>query len=167
MFLEKIQNKIVELSMIADRIGGWKAKGERIVFTNGCFDLIHYGHLHYLAEARDLGDRLVVGVNSDASVQRLKGVDRPVKDEKTRMFLLAALSFVDAVVLFDDDTPTELIAMVQPDVLVKGGDYSIDKIVGANIVLEAGGEVMSLPFVEGFSTTNYFEKIKSGKRDDL
>lgn len=138
----------------------WKSSGEKIVFTNGCFDLIHYGHLHYLAEAAALGDRLIVGLNSDDSVKRLKGSQRPIKDETNRSFLLASLAVVDAVVLFTEDTPLHLIDLVRPNVLVKGGDWKPHQIVGSNIVLNDGGEVKSLAFVEGHSTTSLIEKIQ-------
>lgn len=140
----------------------WKKAGNRVVFTNGCFDLIHFGHLQYLEQARQLGDRLVVGLNSDDSVSRLKGPHRPIKDQKTRASLLAGLFFVDMVVLFDEDTPLQLIQQLAPNVLVKGGDYTIENIVGADIVLNNGGEVKTLPFVPGYSTSAYEEKIKSG-----
>jgi D-glycero-beta-D-manno-heptose 1-phosphate adenylyltransferase len=129
------------------------------VFTNGCFDLLHFGHLHYLAAARDLGERLVIGLNSAASVSRLKGKHRPINDELTRQHTLAALAFVDAVVVFEEDTPLNLIQIVQPDILVKGGDWSADQIVGAEVVLSKGGQVLSLPFIAGYSTTNIEQKI--------
>lgn len=137
----------------------WHAAGARIVFTNGCFDLLHYGHLHYLAQARDLGDRLVVALNSGDSVRRLKGPSRPINDELTRAHLMAALEIVDAVVFFETDTPLELIRTVQPDVLVKGGDWKPEQIVGSDIVLARGGKVLSLPFVSGYSTTKIEQKI--------
>lgn len=137
----------------------WRAKGQRIVFTNGCFDLLHYGHLHYLCAARDLADRLVVGLNSAASVSRLKGPNRPINDELTRTHLLAALQVVDAVAVFDDDTPLRLIQVVQPDILVKGGDWRPEQIIGSEFVLARGGQVLSLPFVQGYSTTNIEQKI--------
>jgi len=133
-----------------------------VVFTNGCFDILHYGHIHYLAQARDLGDRLVIGLNSDDSVRRLKGPGRPINDQATRQYLLAALAMVDAVVIFDQDTPLELIRLIVPDVLVKGGDWSPDAIVGSDIVLGNGGTVKSLPFVEGYSTSRIEKKIKDG-----
>lgn len=142
----------------------WRAKEQKIVFTNGCFDLLHYGHLHYLAQARDLGDRLVIGLNSAASVSRLKGPHRPINDELTRTHLLAALAVVDAVVVFEEDTPLELIRMVQPDVLVKGGDWRPEQIVGSDVVLEKGGQVFSLPFIQGYSTTNIEQKILGSRQ---
>ena len=159
MFFEKIQSKIQTWAQLAETIAHWRAQGERTVFTNGCFDLLHFGHVHYLAAARDLGHRLVVGVNSDASVQRLKGPSRPIQDEQTRLHLLASLACVDAVVLFGEDTPHDLIAAIRPTVLVKGGDWAPAQIVGADLVLADGGEVRSLPFVEGFSTTKIEQKI--------
>ena len=160
MLFDKILDKINTFDSIETLVKKWKNDGLTIVFTNGCFDILHYGHLHYLAAARDLGDRLVVGLNSAASVSRLKGAHRPLNDELTRQYLLAALSFIDAIVVFEEDTPIELIKRVKPTILVKGGDYTLDHIVGADIVIENGGRVMSLPFVEGYSTTNLEQKIK-------
>jgi D-glycero-beta-D-manno-heptose 1-phosphate adenylyltransferase len=160
MQLDKIGNKINSFDSIEKLVKQWKNDGLSIVFTNGCFDILHYGHLHYLAAARDLGDRLVVGLNSAASVSRLKGAHRPLNDEVTRQYLLAALSFIDAIVVFEEDTPIELIKRIKPTILVKGGDYALNQIVGADIVIENGGQVMSLPFVEGYSTTNLEQKIK-------
>ena len=159
---EQIEQKIQSWEQIAASADAWRAAGNRIVFTNGCFDILHYGHLHYLAAARDLGQRLVVGLNSAASVSRLKGPHRPINDELTRTHLLAALEVVDAVVVFEDDTPLELIRLVRPDILVKGGDWQPEQIVGSDIVLAAGGQVRSLPFVQGYSTTNIETKIKGG-----
>ena len=161
MQFETIHNKIKSFDNIKNLVEQWKAEGQIVVFTNGCFDLLHYGHLHYLAAARDLGDRLVIGLNSKASVKRLKGAHRPLNDEMTRQHLLAALAFVDAVVVFEEDTPFELIQCVQPDILVKGGDYALNQIVGADIVLKNGGSVKSLPFIDGFSTTKLEQKIKN------
>ena len=132
-----------------------------LVFTNGCFDLLHYGHLHYLAQARDLGHRLVLGLNSAGSVCRLKGPHRPINDELTRTWQMAALTFIDAVVVFEEDTPWELLQVLQPDILVKGGDYAPETIVGADIVLARGGKVLTLPFIEGYSTTAIEQKIKN------
>lgn len=156
---EQIHAKIKTPAQLAESIAVWRAAGDTIVFTNGCFDLLHYGHLHYLAQARDLGQRLVIGLNSAASVRRLKGPTRPINDELTRTHQMAALAFVDAVVVFEADTPYDLIQQVQPDILVKGGDWRPEQIVGSDLVLVRGGQVLSLPFVEGYSTTNIEQKI--------
>ena len=160
MSLDRIQQKIQSQAVATTTVGNWKAAGQTVVFTNGCFDLLHYGHLHYLAAARALGRKLVVGLNSAASVRRLKGAHRPLNDEATRQTALAALQFVDLVVVFDADTPLVLIEALQPDVLVKGGDYTIDTIVGADEVQAYGGQVRVLPFVAGYSTTNLERKIR-------
>lgn len=157
---EKIADKIWDRSEAARRCAQWQAEGLRVVFTNGCFDILHYGHLSYLAAARDLGDRLVIGLNSAASVRRLKGPSRPIHDELSRTHLLAGFEFVDGVVLFDEDTPYALIAALQPDVLTKGGDWRPEQIVGADLVLARGGVVQSLPYVPGFSTTQIEQKIQ-------
>lgn len=159
--VKDIFNKIKTPLEAAQLTQKWKKVGLKVVFTNGCFDLLHYGHLHYLAEARALGDKLIIGVNSDASVSRLKGAHRPIKDEKSRLLMLASLFYVDAVVSFSEDTPYELIKLVVPSILVKGGDWPVDQIVGADIVLENGGEVKNLSFIEGYSTTALEEKIRS------
>ncbi|MFT4666068.1 MAG: rfaE bifunctional protein nucleotidyltransferase chain/domain [Polaribacter sp.] len=156
------KSKIKSLSEIEQLAQLWKDEGQQLVFTNGCFDILHYGHIHYLAEAKAEGDKLVIGLNSSASVSRLKGPHRPINDDKTRLFLLAALECVDAVVIFEEDTPLELIKLVLPDVLVKGGDWTVDQIVGSKEVIESGGEVKSLAFMEGYSTTNIEAKIKKG-----
>lgn len=132
---------------------------QKIVFTNGCFDVLHFGHVYYLQQARQLGDLLVVGLNSDASVKRLKGDSRPINGEKERAYVLAALAFVDYVVVFEEDTPEKIIKKVKPDVLVKGGDYEISNIVGADFVQQNGGIVTTIPFVEGFSSTQIIEKL--------
>lgn len=161
-FFSTIESKIQSSEQLVQTLAMWRAAGDKIVFTNGCFDLLHFGHLHYLADARDLGDRLVVGLNSAASVRRLKGPTRPINDELTRTHLLAALQVVDAVVVFEEDTPMQLIELVQPDVLVKGGDWKPEQIVGSGLVLSRGGEVLSLPFVDGYSTTNIEQKILKG-----
>ena len=161
MHFNEIHKKIKTFDEIERSVEQWKTKNLKIVFTNGCFDLLHYGHLHYLAAARDLGDRLVVGLNSANSVKRLKGAHRPLNDELTRQHLLAALAFVDAVVVFEEDTPFELIKRIKPQILVKGGDYALHQIVGADIVLENGGQVLSLPFIEGYSTTQLEQRIKA------
>lgn len=137
-----------------------RPRDRRVVFTNGCFDVLHPGHVEHLAQAKTLGDVLVVGLNSDASVRRLKGAGRPLVTEADRALALAALRSVDAVTLFDEDTPLELISTLLPDVLVKGGDYDLDGIVGRQAVEEAGGEVRVLPFVEGYSTTGILDRSK-------
>ncbi|CAN5830113.1 hypothetical protein BH23GEM6_BH23GEM6_25420 [soil metagenome] len=139
------------------------SRTERVVFTNGCFDLIHRGHVEYLAAARALGDALVVGLNSDSSVRRLKGSGRPVNREEDRALVLASLEAVDAVVLFGDDTPIQLIRALLPAVLVKGGDYTIDSIVGAPEVIAAGGEVVVAPLVPGRSTTSILHRARQGE----
>jgi len=136
-----------------------KAEGRRIVFTNGCFDLLHPGHTRYLWAARQLGDYLVVAVNSDRSVREIKGEGRPVTAQEDRTEVLAALDFVDGVVVFDEDNPLEVIRCLLPDVLVKGGDWPEDKIIGAEVVKEAGGEVKRIPFVPGYSTTAILRRI--------
>ncbi len=133
----------------------------RIVFTNGCFDIIHAGHVQYLSQANALGDVLIVGLNSDDSVHRLKGPERPVNSEEDRAVVLGALKAVDYVVIFDEDTPYELIKAIRPNILVKGGDYKMEDIVGADFVAESGGETIVLPFLEGRSTTKILNQIKS------
>lgn len=136
-------------------------QGKKIVFTNGCFDVLHVGHARYLAEARALGDILVVGLNSDSSTKKLKGAGRPIVAEAERAELLQALRFVDYVIIFPEDTPLELIKEVRPNILVKGGDWPIEKIVGADFVLANGGQVKSLSFVDGRSTTDLVDRIRS------
>jgi D-glycero-beta-D-manno-heptose 1-phosphate adenylyltransferase len=139
----------------------WQAEGKKIVFTNGCFDIVHLGHIDYLEKARALGDKLVLGLNTDASVSKLKGPLRPVVNEYARARLMAALSFVDAVILFGEPTPLELIQTICPDILVKGDDYTVDNIVGADFVVNRGGAVITVPLVKGYSTTSLIEKIKN------
>ena len=158
--LTAIKNKLLSHKDLEAKLRVWRSAQKTIVFTNGCFDILHRGHVEYLAQAADLGDVLVVGLNTDASVKRLKGESRPVNDEQSRALLLSALQFVDAVVLFDDDTPYELIKQVQPDVLVKGNDYKPEEIVGYDIVTARGGKVMTIDLVEGFSTTNIIKRMK-------
>ena len=138
-----------------------KSLGKKVVFTNGCFDILHVGHVCYLEDARNLGDYLVVGVNSDDSVSRIKGPSRPINPLQQRMMVLAALQSVDAVISFSDDTPYHLIEALAPDLLVKGGDWKVEDIVGSSLVLSKGGKVLSLPFTEGWSTTSIEQKIKS------
>ncbi len=158
---QNIVSKVHTLQTITKAIHVWKLTDRKIVFTNGCFDILHYGHIHYLAQARALGDKLIVGMNSDSSVRRLKGAYRPINDNLTRKFLLASLQFVDAVIEFEEDTPLQLIQAIQPDVLTKGGDWQVNAIVGADLVIASGGVVKSLPFVEGYSTTSIEQKILS------
>ncbi len=154
-----LQSKIKTIPEITALAGELRESGSRIVFTNGCFDILHYGHALYLQEAAAMGDVLVVGVNGDASVRRLKGDSRPVVPQDYRAAMVAALQSVDFVVLFDGDTPYDLIKAVRPDVLVKGGDWSREEIVGADVVEAGGGKVASLDFVDGFSTSSIIDKI--------
>ncbi|RZJ81618.1 MAG: D-glycero-beta-D-manno-heptose 1-phosphate adenylyltransferase [Flavobacterium sp.] len=155
-----ITQKIFSLPDLLTQIEDWKKEGKKIVFTNGCFDLIHPGHLSYLLEAANLGDKLIIGVNTDSSVKKIKGEERPINNEQSRLQLLAAMFFVDAVVLFDEETPADLIEAIKPHVLVKGGDYKIEGIVGAKETIERGGAVKVLNFLPGYSSTNIIEKIK-------
>lgn len=158
---ETLLNKITDAASLKRKMSMWKFQGQKVVFTNGVFDLVHSGHITYLNKAAALGGRLIVGLNADESVRRLKGPDRPVNDENSRALLMASLFFVDAVVLFNDDTPQALIAELLPDILVKGADYTIDKIVGAKEVIANGGEVQTIEFVDGFSSTGIIQKIRS------
>ncbi|NPA12971.1 MAG: D-glycero-beta-D-manno-heptose 1-phosphate adenylyltransferase [Aquificae bacterium] len=146
---------------IKQQIEKWKSEGKRIVFTNGCFDIIHAGHVDYLEKAKQLGDVLIVGLNSDNSVKRLKGEERPINKQEHRKRVLQALRSVDMVIIFDEDTPERLIKEIKPDVLVKGGDWSIDSIVGADFVQSYGGQVKTIDFVYDTSTTKIISKIKS------
>ena len=152
------KDKIQTREQLPAMLAGWRAQGRKVVFTNGCFDLLHLGHVDYLEQARHLGDALVVGLNTDESVGRLKP-GRPIQDEVARARILASLAFVDAVVLFGEPTPLGLIELVQPDVLVKGDDYAIDGIVGHELVLNRGGEVLTVPLVPGYSTSRIVERI--------
>jgi D-glycero-beta-D-manno-heptose 1-phosphate adenylyltransferase len=153
--------KILTRTALRRRLATRRRAGDKIVFTNGCFDLIHPGHVRYLRAARRLGDVLVVGLNSDVSVRRLdKGPGRPLVPERDRAEVMAALAMVDYVSVFDEDTPYELIRVVQPDVLVKGGDWSVDRIVGADLVRARGGRVKSIPFAAGYSTTRLLQRMR-------
>jgi D-beta-D-heptose 7-phosphate kinase/D-beta-D-heptose 1-phosphate adenosyltransferase len=154
-----IQNKIVSKDTLLHRLNGWRVKSNKIVFTNGCFDILHKGHIALLLEAASEGNKLIVGINTDNSVRRLKGAGRPVNKEQDRALLLAAQAYVDAVVLFDEDTPYELISAIMPDVLVKGGDYAAEAIVGAGLVTGNGGQVVIVPMVSGYSTTGIINKL--------
>ncbi|MGL4909442.1 MAG: D-glycero-beta-D-manno-heptose 1-phosphate adenylyltransferase [Bacteroidales bacterium] len=157
--LEAIQAKIIGASRLPQLRAIWTMKSRRIVFTNGCFDILHRGHVEYLAQARALGSKLVVGLNTDASIRRLKGKSRPLQDEAARAMVLASLQCVSYVVLFDEDTPYELIKLSQPDVLVKGADYKVQEVVGYDIVTARGGKVVTIPLIEGYSTTNVVKKM--------
>lgn len=153
--LETIQSKIIT-------VAEWQnlhEKYEKVVFTNGCFDVLHRGHATYLARARELGDCLVIGLNSDGSVKRLKGESRPINGESDRALLLASLSFVSYIILFEEDTPKNLIEQVRPNILVKGGDYQLSNIVGADFVMKNGGEVLTIPFVDGYSSTKIIRSL--------
>ncbi len=152
-------DKIVEIDKAESVISDWKEHGKKVVFTNGCFDLVHLGHIDYLEKARAKGDKLVIGLNTDASVRRLKGEKRPLVNEYARLRMMAAFAFVDLVILFDEQTPLELIKHLKPDVLVKGKDYSIENIVGAVEVLANGGTVETIDLIEGYSTTQIINKI--------
>lgn len=159
--IEIIQSKIFENAQAFRRVlSRWKQAGDTLVFTNGCFDLVHRGHIDSLAKAASLGDRLIVGLNSDVSVKLLKGENRPLIDQQSRAVLLASLLMVDAVIMFDEETPYELIRSILPDVLVKGTEYQIEEIAGYDIVLASGGRVERIKLTEGFSTTDLIRKIK-------
>lgn len=157
--LDRISNKVLSLAKLQTLLEQWRFFNKKIVFTNGCFDLLHLGHIDYLSKAADLGDILVIGVNTDASVSRIKGPKRPVNDQQSRSILLASLRFVDAVVLFDEPTPKELIECIQPDILVKGDDYKAEEIVGYDTVKAKGGLIATIPLVQGYSTTSIINKI--------
>jgi len=156
-----VQSKIHTQDSLRKSIAYWRFSDKKIVFTNGCFDLLHYGHVDYLSKAASLGDVLIVGLNSDSSTAGLKGPSRPINNEKSRLHIMASLFYVSAVVLFDEPTPYELINLVQPDILVKGGDYKPEAIVGYDIVKNRGGEVVSLEFVPGYSTSALEQKIRN------
>lgn len=160
--LEKIKSKLFERDALRRQIAVWRFQSKKIVFTNGCFDLLHLGHIDYLSKAADEGDILIIGVNTDSSVVRMKKNHPPVNAAEQRTMVLASLSFVDAVVLFDEDTPMELIQYLQPDVLVKGADYALKDIAGADFVLQKGGMVKTIEILPGYSTSLTFEKIKKG-----
>jgi len=162
--MSKIKNKVfLALDEACAQVALWKKENKKIVFTNGCFDLLHIGHVLYLEEAKSLGDILIVAANSDASVRKLKGPHRPIKDEYNRTHILAALESVDMVLLFEEEDPYKLIQKIVPHILVKGGDWSPEQIIGSDIVLSNGGEVRSLQFVDGYSTTALEKKIRESK----
>lgn len=157
--LQKINSKIVSASKAVEIIAGWRQSKCKVVFTNGCFDLLHKGHIDYLSKAADMGTHLIIGLNTDASVSRIKGPSRPVSSEESRALVMAAFGFVSLVVFFDEDTPYELIKALQPDILVKGADYTPDNIVGADIVRQRGGQVATIEFIPGFSTSALIKRI--------
>ncbi len=162
-FHNQLKEKVVSLDQALKNLKAWREKNKKIVFTNGCFDIIHPGHIDYLSQARDLGDILVLGLNTDQSVRRLnKGSNRPINDERTRAYVLAGLASVDLIVFFDEETPYNLIKLLQPNVLVKGNDYEVEKIIGFDILKENGGEVITIPFLEGYSTSSLIKKIIEG-----
>ncbi len=146
---------------LAQLVKQWQHEGKKVVFTNGCFDLLHRGHVDYLAKAADCGNKLIIGVNTDASVSTLKGPNRPIQDQQSRLQILASLQCVDAVILFDEQTPCNLIKTIEPDVLVKGSDYEPKNIVGYDVVTAKGGEVKTIDFIPGFSTSDIERKIKN------
>ena len=158
--LNNTSNKLLSLEELLLKLPIWKREG-KVVFTNGCFDILHLGHLDYLGKASELGHKLIVGLNTDTSVKRLKGASRPINNEQIRAMMLAKLAIVDAVVLFEKDTPYELIQRIIPNVLVKGSDYGVEEIVGHDIVLGNGGSVIPIDFLEGYSTTSIIEKIQN------
>jgi D-glycero-beta-D-manno-heptose 1-phosphate adenylyltransferase len=159
--LELIRNKVCSADAATATITEWRNSTEcKIVFTNGCFDILHRGHIDYLSHAADMGTHLVIGINSDSSVQRLKGPSRPINDQQSRAEVIAALQFVKLVIVFGDDTPLGLISQLKPDVLVKGGDYQLNNIVGADVVNKYGGMVTTIPFVPGYSTSAIEKKIR-------
>lgn len=155
------KDKTLPLDQLISKVEYWKSQHQKIVFTNGCFDILHLGHIDYLEKAKEKGDRLIIGLNSDSSIKIIKGENRPINNNEFRSRMLSALEFVDAVVLFDEETPLELIKSVKPDVLVKGDDYLTEDIVGADFVLTNGGKVETVQLVEGYSTTDLIKKIKN------
>lgn len=169
-FNKGLQRKIVSLqemiNILVEKRSLWGSQGstKKVVFTNGCFDLVHLGHVDYLSKARDLGDLLIVGLNSDDSIRRLKGEKRPISHQESRAMVLAAFSFVDYVVIFEEDTPLRLITELRPDILVKGGDYNHDNVVGADFVESYGGRLELIPLVPGESTTNLVQKMVDGNK---
>ncbi len=159
--LEFINNKIyTNKSSLNTTLNLWNFKGEKVVFTNGCFDIIHRGHIEYLSKAADLGTKLIIGINNDNSIKRIKGTNRPINNEYCRALLLASLEFVDKIIFFEENTPYELIKYIKPDILVKGSDYKAENIVGFDIVTNKGGCVKTIDFIDGYSSTYIIEKIK-------
>ena len=161
---EIIESKILTTETLKHQLGLWRFMSKRIVFTNGCFDILHLGHIDYLCKAADLGDVLLIGLNTNQSVSNIKGPHRPINDERQRSMIIASLHFVDKVMFFDEATPYELIKIVQPDVLVKGADYKPEDIVGADIVKAKGGKIMTLDYLPGYSTSLIEQKIRAAKK---
>ena len=159
--LNKLQSKIYTLDQLIDKVSNWKDQNKKIVFTNGCFDLIHLGHVEVLARSSDLGDKLIVAINSDESIAKIKGTNRPIIEEESRVKQIAALDFVDAVILFQQDTPIKIISSITPNVITKGGDYKISDVVGYESVQENNSEVAIIPLTQGYSTTSILDKIKN------
>lgn len=157
--IESIKNKIYTLENLEQQLKVWAKESKKIVFTNGCFDIIHQGHIDYLAKAKDLGDILIIGLNTDKSVSEIKGKNRPIQDQVSRAIILASMQFVDSIVYFSDPTPYKLIKAIQPDILVKGADYKAEEIIGYDIVKQKGGEIKTLEFLEGYSTSAIERKI--------
>jgi rfaE bifunctional protein nucleotidyltransferase chain/domain len=157
---QTLLDKISDLAALKSKVESWKKEGKKVVFTNGVFDLVHIGHITYLSKAAELGDKLIIGLNADSSVKRIKGDSRPINAQDSRAALLASFFFVDSVVVFEEDTPLNLISTLLPDVLIKGADYTIDNIVGAKEVLANGGQVQTITFVEGYSSTSIIQKIR-------
>ncbi len=155
---ELIKSKLILPDQIDRLLSLWRFKNEKIVFTNGCFDILHLGHIKYLSQAADLGTKLIIGLNTDSSVKKLKGNNRPINNEMARAYMLASFNFIDAIITFDTETPYDLIKHVKPDILVKGGDYKPNEIVGYDIVTQNNGKVVSLSFVEGYSSTSIIKK---------
>ena len=159
--LNKLQSKIYTLDQLIDEVINWKDQNKKIVFTNGCFDLIHLGHVEVLARSSDLGDKLIVAINSDESIAKIKGTNRPIIEEESRVKQIAALDFVDAVILFQQDTPIKIISSITPNVITKGGDYKTSDVVGHEIIQKNNGEVAIIPLTQGYSTTSILDKIKN------
>ena len=159
--LERVKNKIFNKNNLLEKLEVWRSANKKIVFTNGCFDLIHLGHIEVLARSADLGDILIIGVNTDSSIKELKGNNRPIIEENSRAQQLASLEFVDAVILFNEQTPLELIKVIKPNVITKGGDYNSEQVVGNEIAVKNNGEVIIIPLTQGYSTTSILDKIKN------
>ena len=159
--LNKLKAKIFNIKDLSQMLKEWRSDGNKIIFTNGCFDLIHLGHLEILARSADLGDKLIVGINSDMSIKKIKGNSRPIIQEDSRAKQLAAIEFVDAVILFNEDTPYDLINFINPDIITKGGDYKKNDVIGNELMNKKAGKVVIIPLTQGFSTTSILEKIKN------